>query len=100
MRDELKFTRRTILKIGSALAAIPVVAITGKASAAQSKALRDALKYQDKPGKDGQKCDNCLHWVAGKTPTAKGSCKIIPNDDEINPQGWCLGWTAAAAAKK
>jgi anaerobic selenocysteine-containing dehydrogenase len=100
MQDDLKLTRRTLLKIGSALAAIPVVGITGKAWAAQNKALRDALKYQDTPGKDGQKCDTCMHWVAGKTRTAKGSCKIIPNDDEINPQGWCLGWVAAPAAKK
>ena|SRR5215510_4288501 len=95
MENDLKVTRRWILKIGAALATIPVVAISGEARAAQNAALRAALKYQDKPGKDGQKCDTCIHWVAGKTATSKGSCKIIQNDDEISPEGWCVGWVAA-----
>jgi len=95
MRDDPKLTRRSLLKIGAALAAIPVVATTGNAWAAKNAAMRDALKYQDKPGKDGQKCSTCTHWIPGKTPVAKGSCKIIPNDDEINPEGWCVGWVAA-----
>lgn len=95
MQGDLKLTRRSMLKIGAALATIPVVAITGNAWAAQNAALRGALKYQDKPGKDGQKCNTCMHWVAGKTPTDKGSCKIIQNDNEISPEGWCVGWVAA-----
>ena len=95
MQDDPKLTRRSLLKIGAALATIPAVAITSKAWAAPNAAMRDALKYQDKPGKDGQKCSACMHWVPGKTPIAKGSCKIMPNDDEINPEGWCVGWVAA-----
>ncbi|MET1083342.1 MAG: high-potential iron-sulfur protein [Burkholderiales bacterium] len=95
MKKDFKLTRRNMLKVGAALATIPVVAITGEAWAAQNAALRGALKYQDKPGKDGQKCSTCTHWVPGKTATAKGSCKIIPDDDEISPEGWCVGWVAA-----
>jgi len=95
MQDDPKLTRRSLLKIGAALATIPAVAITSKAWAAPNAAMRDALKYQDNPGKDGQKCSACMHWVPGKTPIAKGACKIIPNDDQINPEGWCLAWVAA-----
>ena len=95
MEKVFKLTRRCMLKIGAAFATVPVIAITSEAWAAQNAALRGALKYQDKPGKDGQKCSTCTHWVAGKTATAKGSCKIIPDDDEISPEGWCVGWVTA-----
>jgi hypothetical protein len=60
--------------------------------------LRSALKYQDQP-KGPQRCDNCMHWVPGASPTAKGGCKVIPGDKEISPQGWCTAWAATAAKK-
>ena len=75
MEKDSKLTRRNMLKLGAALATIPVVAIAGEAWAAQNAALRSALKYQDKPGKDGQKCSTCTHWVPGKTATAKGPAR-------------------------
>lgn len=89
-------SRRQLLKIGGALAAIPVVAISGQAYAATNAPLRTALKYQDSPGKDGQHCSACMHFIPGKTPTDKGQCKIIPTDTEINPNGWCVSWVAAS----
>ncbi|HEU4620764.1 MAG TPA: high-potential iron-sulfur protein [Burkholderiaceae bacterium] len=94
MQDKIQPARRTLLKIGGALAAIPVVAVTGNAFAAQNAALRSALKYQDQP-KGEQRCSTCMHFVPGKTPTERGGCKIIPGDTEISPNGWCVSWVAA-----
>jgi len=94
MTDNLQASRRKLLKIGGALAAIPVVAMTGNAMAAQNAGLRNALKYQESP-KGDQKCSLCMHFVAGASATAKGSCKIMPGDTEITPNGWCVSWVAA-----
>lgn len=91
MSDNHQVSRRQLLKIGGALAAIPVVALTGNAMAAQNAGLRGALKYQDSP-KGDQKCSTCMHFVAGKAPTDKGGCKIMPGDTEISPNGWCVSW--------
>jgi hypothetical protein len=46
-----------------------------------------AAKYQETP-KDGQTCDQCLHWIPGKTPRDRGQCKVVEGD--INPKGWCI----------
>jgi hypothetical protein len=93
-------SRRTALKsISLGLASIPVVAMTRNAYAAKNDALRGALKYKDKPETVGgveQKCSGCTHWVPGKDPKALGGCKILPGDTEINPNGHCSGWSAAA----
>lgn len=94
MTDNIQASRRKLLKIGGALAAIPVVAMTGNAMAAQNAGLRNALKYQEAP-KGDQKCSLCMHFVAGASATAKGGCKIMPGDTEINPNGWCVSWVAA-----
>ena len=94
MSDMLKVSRRQLLKMSGALAAIPVVAICGNAMAAQNAALRTALKYQETP-KGDQKCSLCQHFVAGASPTAKGGCKIMPGDTEITPTGWCVSWVVA-----
>lgn len=94
MTDNLQASRRKLLKIGGMLAAIPVVAITGNAMAAQNAGLRNALKYQEAP-KGDQKCSLCMHFVPGKSPADKGGCKIIPGDTEISPNGWCVSWVAA-----
>jgi len=92
MTDNLQASRRKLLKIGGALAAIPVVAMTGNAMAAQNAGLRNALKYQASP-KGDQKCSGCMHFVAGSATA--GSCKIMPGDTEISPNGWCVSWVAA-----
>lgn len=84
--------RRQFLKLGgSALALIPVIALSGHAFAAPNAAMRTSLKYQDKP--DGDKsCSNCAQFVPGKSANDAGSCKIIPGDTEISPKAYCVAW--------
>ena len=50
---------------------------------------RTNLQYQSTP-KGDQKCSNCVLFTAGKTPTANGTCKVIPGD--ISPNGWCTAF--------
>ncbi len=90
-------TRRKLILLGTATAAGTLFA-AGLARAQTNAGLRSALKYQDQP-KGPQRCDNCMHWVPGASPTAKGGCKVIPGDKEISPQGWCTAWAATAAKK-
>jgi hypothetical protein len=61
------------------------LALTGlvglsKAAAAQQKAAKKIVQYQEKP-KGAQECDTCLHFVAPNT------CKLV--EGPINPKGWC-----------
>lgn len=91
---DTKITRRSLLKSGAAaLAAIPVLAASGRAFAAVNAALRASMKYQDKPN-DGKDCAGCAQFIPmpGKP---LGGCKIFPGDDEISPKGWCVAWVAA-----
>lgn len=85
-------SRRNLLKSGAAaLAAIPVLAFSGRASAAVNAALRASMKYQEKP-QDGKNCAGCGQFIPGKP---LGGCKIFPGDNEVSPQGWCVAWVAA-----
>jgi hypothetical protein len=87
-------SRRKFLKIGgSALAMIPVLAMTNNAFAAKS-AARAGLQYQD-TAKDGKSCSTCMQFVPGKTAKDLGGCKVLPGDTEISPNAYC-----AAYAKK
>ena len=86
--------RRVLSLMLSSAIVMPVIFVTGSARAAQNKALRDALKYQDSPMK-GQQCSGCIQFVPGKTAKDRGGCKVIPGDTEISPQGWCSAWIAA-----
>ena len=94
---KLLVSRRRMLSLiaGSAIA-VPAVLAAGSARAAQNKAIRDALKYQDSPMKD-QQCSGCMQFIPGKTPKDRGGCKVIAGDTEISPQGWCSAWVAAPA---
>ncbi len=90
-------SRRRFLKLGgTALAAIPILCASGTALAAKNEAVRASMKYQDHPGPDGKDCSACLQFIAGKTPTALGGCKIYPGDTEISPHGYCIAWTKKA----
>ena len=82
--------RRKFLKIGGAiLATIPIVAVSGPADAATNAALRTGLKYQGTPEGD-KSCSNCIQFVA------PSSCKVMPDDTEISPQGYCAVWAKKA----
>jgi len=57
---------------------------------AQGKASKASMQYRDSPnGK--QECSNCMQFIPGKTPKAKGSCKIVAG--AISPAGWCIAYT-------
>ena len=85
-------SRRVWLKAaaGAAVAA-PLVFFARQGLAAKNDALRGSLKYQDTPS-GTKRCDNCMQWVAGKTAKDKGGCKILPDDTEISPSGFCVAW--------
>lgn len=85
-------TRRNFLKsAGIALALIPLVVISRQANAHTNPAVRTQLKYQNSP-KDNMSCNTCLEFIAGKTGQDLGKCKVIPDDDEISPDGYCTKW--------
>jgi len=88
--------RRRLLKLGSAAIALAAVAaIPNQAQAAINAALRAALKYQGKPEGD-KNCANCVQFVPGASAKEPGGCKVIPNDSEISPQGYCAAWAKKA----
>jgi hypothetical protein len=85
-------SRRKFLKIGgSAIVLAPMFVAAGNASAATNAALRTSLKYQATP-LDGKQCSTCAQFVPGAKPDANGTCKIIPNDTEISPKAYCVGY--------
>ncbi|HWS13138.1 MAG TPA: high-potential iron-sulfur protein [Rhodocyclaceae bacterium] len=83
--------RNCLIKLVQVAAAIPLAGVAAHAMAAKNDALRKSLQYQDTP-KDGKDCKACAQFVPGASATAKGTCKIIPNDDEISPSGWCTAF--------
>ena len=84
--------RRQLLKNGSAaLAMIPVIAFTDRASAATNAGMRAALKYQDKPLAE-KSCAVCMQFIPGASAKAPGGCKIMPGDTEIASTGYCTAW--------
>ena len=84
-------SRRNALKFGAAtLALIPVVAM-----AAKNEGVRKSMQYQDTP-KDGKQCSTCTQFVPGKDANALGGCKVVPNDTEVSPKGWCIAYAAKA----
>ena len=87
---ESQLLRRQFLKIGGAiLTMIPIVVVSGRADAETNAAVRAALKYQGTPEGD-KSCSSCMQFVA------PGSCRAIPGDTEISPQGYCAVWVKKA----
>lgn len=71
------------------IAAIPLLVIAARASAG-AKLAKAAVKYQDKPSA-GKDCDDCLQFIPGATPKAKGQCKVV--EGVISPHGYCAAFT-------
>ena len=82
----MKPSRRILFKYVAAAAALPLVA---RSALAQSKASKQAMKYQDQP-KDGQRCDQCMHFIAPAKKGAQGTCKVV--EGPISPAGWCIAY--------
>jgi anaerobic selenocysteine-containing dehydrogenase len=83
-------SRREALRLGAAAVAGACLA-SGAATqaAAQAKASKQSMQYQDQP-KNGQECDQCMHWIPGPKPDAQGQCKVV--EGPINPKGWCAAF--------
>lgn len=79
-------SRRNLLKTSTlALGGIAVARV----ALAQAKASKQAMQYQEQP-KNGQECDQCMHWIPGPKPDAPGTCKVV--EGPINPKGWCAAF--------
>jgi hypothetical protein len=59
-----------------------LAAESAPAFAADNKAQ---FHYQDKPGKNGEKCSGCRFFRKPK------SCSIVTGT--ISPNGWCIAWS-------
>jgi len=82
----MKASRRTMLRNIAVLAAAPLVV---RPAAAQAKASKQSMQYQDQP-KNGQQCDTCMQFIPGQKPGANGTCKVV--DGPISPKGWCIAY--------
>lgn len=92
---QCQLARRQLLKIAcAALVAAPLMSLSGNAAAATNPTMRNALKYVDQSADPTKVCAGCLNFKPGTTPTDAGGCKIIGNDTEILPTGYCSGFVA------
>jgi hypothetical protein len=95
---EFNASRRSLLKHGASVVVIGAVASTGllKSTPAQAqvkKASQATMMYMPKPhGLD--QCDNCIHYIPGKTPKALGTCKVV--EGNVSPSGWCVAYARKA----
>lgn len=80
-------SRRRMLGLGIALAALPAAS----ARAATNDALRKQLHYRDTPNGE-ESCANCVDFLPGPREDGPGGCKRIPGDDRILPTGYCDVW--------
>ena len=84
--------RHFLLQAGtSSLIALPLVWLSAPTCAATNETIRAQLKYQDSP-LDGKSCTSCLEFMPSKAETDRGSCKVIPGDDQISSKGYCTLW--------
>lgn len=88
--------RRSMLGWVMAAAAAPAMAFAGRLLAQDGKAKKKDMKYQDQP-MDGKDCDDCIHFIPGKTATAPGTCQIV--EGAISPNGWCIEFQAKPQKK-
>ncbi|GAC1358129.1 MAG: hypothetical protein NVSMB31_18560 [Vulcanimicrobiaceae bacterium] len=68
------------------IAIIPAAAVSVAAlqTPAQASDNKKQFKYQDRPGKHGQKCSGCSLF------RAPHGCKVVTG--KISPNGWCVAW--------
>jgi len=85
-------TRRKLCKsAGVVFMMLPIMTVCTAAQAKTNAELRDKLKYQNSP-KNGNSCTSCLEFTPGASDQKMGTCKVIPDDDEISAQGYCDAW--------
>jgi hypothetical protein len=85
------YRRKWMKNFSVTLALMPVFFFPRPAGAKTNVALRAEFKYQSTP-QESMSCTSCLEFIPGKTAKDLGSCKVIPGDDEIEPNGYCTRW--------
>ncbi len=91
-RMSTDLNRRIWMKHASVtLALLPSFFFSRQASAKRNVELRAKFKYQSTP-LESMSCTSCLEFIPGKTDKDLGGCKILPDDDEIEPNGYCIRW--------
>jgi hypothetical protein len=79
-------TRSKALQRLIVLPSLATLLATNYVSAADAADNKKQFKYQDKPGKNGQKCSGCQLF---KAPS---SCQVVTG--KISPNGWCVAWVS------
>jgi len=62
----------------------PAPSAESAAPTTTAKVSQASVQYQSQP-KGEQKCDGCLHFIAGSN-----TCKLV--EGQISPDGWCVLW--------
>jgi len=68
--------------------ASPATGTEPAAPATPGKMTQASVQYQAQP-KGEQRCDGCMHFIAGSN-----TCKLV--DGQISPEGWCSLWAKKA----
>jgi len=90
MDNRDKLTRATFVRAAVILPAL--AGVLGTVVEAQApKGSKTQFKYQSTPN-NGKQCSTCTFFIAGKTATANGTCKIVQGD--ISPKGYCIAYSA------
>ena len=84
-------SRATFVRGAVVLPALAGLLAGVSAPARASKGSKAQFKYQETPH-GSQKCANCSFFIAGKTATADGQCKLV--DGSISPNAWCIAYSA------
>ncbi len=89
--------RRSFLKTATLIAgvvAVPVSFLSKEAFAALVP--KSAMQYRPHPNGPNNEfhCSKCVHFTPGKSATEDGTCNVV--EGPVNPNGWCLAFTAKA----
>ena len=95
LQDMHRPRRTVIVAFISLVAARAALAHTATSSAVPGKKLLKAdVHYVDRSPAEGRDCDDCRHFVAGRTAGAMGTCRIV--EGPISPHGHCAAFAAAS----
>lgn len=97
MKDSQRtLTRSEFVQSAVVLPTLAGLLVAAGAAPAQAapKGSQAQFKYQSKPN-GSKKCSNCTFFIAGKTPTASGTCKIV--EGTISPNGYCIAYSAKSS---
>jgi hypothetical protein len=83
--------RKWMTHASATLALLPVFFFSRPVGAKTNSPLRAEFKYQSTP-RENMSCTTCLEFIPGKTDKDLGGCKVLPGDDEIEPNGYCTRW--------